>query len=268
MKYLKKQKKKKWPIILAVIGFAVVFGLLGWIILADPEKPQDVAAASDTQMPEQNTGKNTEPSVPAITDEVTQPTETTTNLSVSMPYSLAGGKLTVDAVFQYTGMNPDKQDEWAENVAAIQITNASEEHLAFATVTVTTMDGIMASFTIYDIPAGRSAMVFSPDNIEIENNPECAQITGDAVFLPQSPLERDKLQISVEGVDITLENTSGEDLSRITVYCHSMLDQSCYGGMVYSYQVDSLPAGETTLVSAWECILGMVEVVRVEIGAE
>lgn len=263
MKYLKSEKKRKWPVILAAVGFTVVFGLLGWIILSDPENPQDTPATSDSYLQEQ-TG-------PIQTDGTqangTEPDEEIYS-AVTLPYALADGKLMVDGILQFTGMNPDRQDEWAENVAAIQITNNSDEHMAFATVTVTTMDGIMASFTAYDIPAGRSAMVVCSDNIEIETNPKCAQITGDAVFLPQSPLESDKLRISVEGTDITLENISGEDLPRITVYCHSTLDDSCYGGMLYSYEIDSLPAGETADISAWECYMGLVEVVRVEIGSE
>ena len=111
-------------------------------------------------------------------------------------------------------------------------------------------------------------MAICPDNIVIEANPECMQITATAEFLPETPLAADKLQVSVNGVDITVENISGEDLNHITLYCHGMLDESCYGGTVRPYEIDSLPAGETTTVSAWDCILGLVEVVRVEIGSE
>lgn len=265
MKYLNKDKKRKWPIILAVAGFAAVFGFLGWIILGGADKPQDLPDVPGTSSAAtQDSAGQLDGTQPAASGETTE----TAPRALSLPYELSDGKLTVDAILQFTGMNPDRQDEWADNVAAIQITNTSGEHLAFATINVTTMDGITASFTAYDIPAGRSAMVMCPDNTVIENNPECAQITGDAVFLPQSPLAEDKLLVSVEGTDITLENISGEDLGQITVYCHSMLDDSCYGGMVLPYKIDSLPAGETAEISAWECILGLVEVVRIEIGAE
>lgn len=259
MKYLKQNEKK--PINWLLIGLCVLTVVA--LILAvlyldgreDPQTPtEDPGAAAQTQPTETEppTTAETQPQFPALT----------------LPYTMEDGKLSIDAFFQFTGLNPDKNDEEAEDVAALQLTNLSQEHLAFATISVTTTEGVTASFVVYDIPAGRSAMIFCPDNIVIETNPECAQITCDAVFEPESPLAADKLAISVEGTDITLENISGEDLSRITVYCHSILDQSCYGGMVYSYNIDSLPAGETADISAWECYLGLVEVVRIEIGSE
>lgn len=267
MKYLKKKDKLNPLIPVIALCFALVLGLLLWMVAGGKEDP-----ATDPDAPgQEQTGpqltENTQPDNPDSTDQTVQ-TEPTEPPDLVLPYTLEHGKLTVDSIFQFTGLNPDQQDEYVENIAAIQLTNTSQEHLASLTVTVTTTGGTTVSFTAYDIPPGMSAMVMSPDNIPIETNPDCAQITCEAVFLPQSPLAADQLLISVMGTEITVENISGEDLSQITMYCHSMLDQSCYGGATIAYKIDSLPAGESTVVSAWDCYLGLVEVVRIEIGSE
>lgn len=264
MKYLK--KKDKLNPLIPVIGlcFVLALGLLLWMVAGGKEDPTTDPTASGQ---EQTDPQLTEDTHSGSTDQNGQ-TEPTEPPGLVLPYTLEHGKLTVDSIFQFTGLNPDKNNEEAEDVAAIQLTNTSQEHLASLTVTVTTTGGITASFTAYDIPPGMSAMVMSPNNIPIETNPDCTQITCEAVFLPQSPLAADQLLISVIGTEITVENISGEDLSQITIYCHSMLDQSCYGGTTVAYEIDSLPAGESTVVSAWDCYLGLVEVVRIEIGSE
>lgn len=265
MKYLKEKEKPKLPVILICVGFAAVLAFLGWLILKGPDAPPETPDTSVQDQTDPGTQDTTQPTgQPDATDDTTEATDP----ALKLPYSLEGGKLTVDSVLQFNGLNPDRQNEEAEDVAAILLTNTSSEHLASLTVTVVTTEGATATFKAYDIPPGMSAMVMSPDNSPIESNPKCVQITCEAEFLPQSPLAADQLLISVMGTEITVENISGEDLSHITLHCHNMLDQSSYGGTTVVYEIDSLPAGGSTVVSAWDCYLGMVEVVRIEIGSE
>lgn len=267
MKYLKNKEKTKLPGLLVAAGIVVIIGLVAWILAGCPgipggnsDRPHSITDPSDTAP----TG---DPNQSDESAEHTQPTETTAP-AISMPYALEHGKLTLVSLFQFTGMNPDAQDEYVENVAALQVTNTSQQHLQSASITVTTKDGTDLSFVARDIPAGRSAIVVCPDNTVIGDDVQCDRIAADVVFSEQTPIASDKLAISVLGTEITVENISGDDLTQITVYCHSVLDQSFYGGETYAYTIDSLPAGETAVISAWECYLGIVEVVRVGIGTE
>ncbi len=264
MKYLKKKDKPNPIVPVIVLCVAVVLGLLVWMVAAGKDTPAPDSTDPSRNQTDPQASVETQPSGTDSTD----PSAPTKPAVLDLPYSLEDGKLSLDAVFQFSGLNPDRQDEEAEDVAAIQLTNASQLHLACATVTVITADGAAASFTVYDIPPGMNAIAVSPENVQISSNPECVQVTCEAEFLPQSPLADDQLLISVMGTDISVENISGEDLSQIKVYCHSMLDQTCYGGTTLVYEIDSLPAGESTVISAWECYLGLVEVVRIEIGSE
>lgn len=259
MKYVKKKDKLDPKVLVVALCFAVVLGLLFWLVLGSRDDPggDPIDPSGQTQTDPQQTGEG-----------IVDPDETTEPAVLELPYSLENGKLSVDTVLQFTGLNPDRQDEWAEDVAAIMLTNNSQLHMASANITVVTSGGTAATFTAYDIPPGMSAMVVSPENTHIESNPGCIQIFCDAEFLPQLPLADDRLLISVVGTDITVENISGEDLSQITIYCHSMLDTTCYGGTTFVYKIDSLPSGDSTVVSALDHYLGPVEVVRVEIGSE
>lgn len=265
MKYLRKKEKSPVPFILIGVGVVIALVLLAWFVLKEPPVPQEEPGVS---VPDENATGGSEVTQPSEQTDATVDTTEATIPALALPYFLEDGKLRIDSIFQFSGMNPDRQDEWAEDVAAIQLTNTSDEHLSSLTLTVVTTEGTAVSFQVSDIPPGVSALVMSPDNALLENNPDCAQILCEAVFLPQVPLATDQLLITVMGTEITVENISGDDLTDITLYCHSMLDQSCYGGTVSLYEIDSLPAGESTVVSAWDCVLGMVEVVRIEIGSE
>lgn len=257
MKYLKQKDKK--PVnglliglcvltVLAVI-FAVVY--LNSRENTDPvlsENPsQEQTQASETEASTAETG----PQYPAL----------------SLPYSLEDGKLRVESFFQFSGFNPDKNDEEGEDVAAVLLTNTSREHLTSVTLAVVTTDGSVVTFTARDIPSGMSVMVFEQGNTAVANDITCSQIACKASFEAEKPVMADQVEISVDGTQITVRNISGEDLSQLTVYYHSVLDQSYYGGITYQYTIDSLRAGESALVDAWECFLGLTDVVRVELGS-
>lgn len=76
-------------------------------------------------------------------------------------------------------------------------------------------------------------------------------------------LTQEQMEVSVEGTQITLTNTSGEDFLDIVIYCRSPLNKEYFGGMAYVYTIEQLPAGESTTIDAWDCILGEAEVMRI-----
>lgn len=257
MKYLKKNSRSGGKVILWILIALLVIGLAIGLtagLLSDDDPPHPSESQTEAQ-----TGATEESTPSSLTDDVDAPPT-----ALSLPYSLEDGKILVESVYQFSGLNPDADDAEVEDVAAIQLQNLSGQHIQSLTLTLTTTAGTSVVFTAQDIPAGCGAMLVSPDNTRLETNPQCAQITCEAVFVPQSPLSADVLSISVDGVQIQLENISGADLPRVTVYCHGMLDSYCYGGTPYVYTTDALPAGETAQIDALECFLGQIQVVRAE----
>lgn len=211
--------------------------------------------------PEETEPEETEPRYP----EPTQ-TEPPVYDTVQFPVELEGGMLTVQSLFQFSGMNPDAENGEGENIAAVQLTNTSDTHMTQAQVTAVLADGTEMTFRAADVPAGRTVMAFSAENETVADVEACEDVYGYAEFESGDPLRTDLVSVSVSGMEVTVMNVSGTDLTDVDVYCHSVLDGSYFGGVTYSYRIESLPAGGSTTVYAWDCILGLAEVVRVDVG--
>lgn len=221
-----------------------------------PTEPEQTQPADEG--PEQ-----TEPPIWEKPDETLPPVFS----QLLFPVTLEDGRLTVQSIFQFSGMNPDAGFEWGDEIAGLQMTNTSEEYLYSAEITAFLTDGTTRTFRAEDVPPGKTVMAFCLEHEPLQNMECCEELYGFAEFGAEDHLAADLVQISVSGTEITLKNVSGQDLTDLNVTCHGLLNDSYFGGTAYHYNVASLPAGGTTVVSAVDCILGMAEVVRVEIGS-
>ena len=229
-----------------------------------PEMTETTApetAAPTVQTEPEQTEEETFPTEP----EQTAPTEPPGTIPELLPMELEGGRLTVRALFPYSGMNPDAALAFGEDIAGLQLTNTSEEHLSLAELTAVMEDGTELCFRVEDLPPGMSAMVFDPAQNALAGDLSCVDLYGFAEF-EEDPMQSELVAVSVDGIAVTLYNVSGRDLTDLRVACHGLLDGSCFGGTTYIYDVASLPAGAVTVIQAVDCILGEARVVRVEIG--
>ena len=227
-----------------------------------PEMTETTApetAAPTVQTEPEQTEEGTFPTEP---EQTAQPAETIPEL---LPMELEDGRLTIHSLFPYSGMNPDAGLEFGEDIAGLQLTNTSDEHLAFAELTAVLDDGSELCFRVEDLPPGMSAMLFEPEGRTLEGDLSCVDLYGFAEF-QEDPMQPELVAVSVDGIAVTLNNVSGRDLTDLRVACHGLLDGSCFGGITYIYDVASLPAGAVTVINAVDCILGEARVVRVEIG--
>ena len=227
--------------------------------LPEPTTPETAAPTVQTE-PEQ-TEEETFPTEP----EQTAPTEPPGTIPELLPMELEGGRLTVRALFPYSGMNPDAALAFGEDIAGLQLTNTSDEHISLAELTAVMEDGTELCFRVEDLPPGMSAMVFDQKQTALAGDLSCVDLYGFAEF-EEDPMQSELVAVSVDGITITLKNVSGRDLTDLSVACHGLLDGSCFGGTTYIYDVASLPAGAVTVINAVDCILGEARVVRVEIG--
>ena len=209
----------------------------------------------------------TEPELTWPDETEPEPTEPAMPEGMTFPVELEGGDLIVRSLFQFTGMNPDADNAFGENIAGVELYNASGSHMAFAEVVAEMADGSAVTFRAEDIPAGQTVMAFSVEHMTVADVRYCADLYGYSEPGPADPLRTDLVQCTVEGTAITLRNVSGRDLTNLNVICHGLLDGSCFGGTTYHYTVSTLPAGGSTVVHAVDCYLGMAEVVRLEIGS-
>ncbi len=229
-------------------------------------EPVETALPTETTEPVETT----RPEAPWETEEApTYPeTEPTTLPRVEeeiFPVELEGGMLLIRSIFPFSGMNPDGGNQYSEDLAVLQMTNTSQEHLLYAEVSALLADGTSLTFRAEDVPPGKSVMAFSLENAALEGRENCEDIDGYAEFQadPAELLRPDLVEVSVRGSEITVKNISGKNLDHLDVYCHGLLDTSYYGGTTYHYTITGLKAGKTATIQATDCFLGLVEVVRI-----
>lgn len=186
--------------------------------------------------------------------------------AVEFPYVTEDGKLEITSLFQFSGFNPDCAGAEGTDIAALQLHNASSEHLTKAELVLQLESGVSLRFVVKDLPASGDAMVFSVDNTEMSSQDACSKITYSGSYEAESPVLADKISVQPEELQIILTNLSDEDLTDMTVYCHCLLEDISFGGLTYEYPVPKLPAGESIKVDTPDCYLGSAQVVRIELG--
>ena len=180
---------------------------------------------------------------------------------IALPARMECG-LTVDALFQYSGLNPDCGDEENDDIASLQITNTTGKYVQTAHISVALPDGTVLNFVLQDIPADSVVYAFDTANTACAAGPEIAQLEAEVSFCEEASLMEAALTVTDTEMVVELGNKTNADLNGLTVTYHSMLDDIIFGGTAYTQQAD-IPAGQTTALEAWECYLGSVRTVRV-----
>ena len=250
-KYLKKKKKK--PIRGVLILVVVILLLAVVAVFVMPRLLYRLSGGGEAAKFETEAQLST--NIPEETTEERVPT-------VAFPLLVDDGRLEINSLFQFTGINPDCENQEGADIASIVLKNVSDLYLAEAKITLTLLDGTQLNFVVTELPAGASVMAFSTENSVLPADAACLSAACEASFDPTAVTVSDQVTASVDGAQITLTNISGQELSQIVVYCRDTLGEDLFGGTTYSYIVTNLPAGESTVVDVADCILGMAEVVR------
>lgn len=228
-------------------------------VQTEPVQTEPVETPPAGTQPPETEPEQTEPPRP-------EPVQTEPQVRELFPVLLEDGMLTVQSVFQFTGMNPDAEMQFGENIAGVQLVNTSQLHMTEAEIEAVLLDGTILAFRAEDVAPGMSVMAFSPEHAALADPALCTEVSGWAEFEEGDPLCSDLVRITVEGVAVTVTNVSGRDLTDLEISCHGLLDGSCFGGRTYTYPIATLPGGGSTTILAQDCILGMTQVARVELG--
>lgn len=251
-KYLKKEKKKPGKIILVVVLLLAAAALAAVCVLY-PQLP-GIPDNGEASAPEQ-----TQP----VTENVTDPTAGQEPLPVlGYPLILEDGRLEITNLFQYEGINPDCGLEEGREVASVTLKNTSGDYLEEARIALTLTDGTVLSFTVMDLPAGKTVMAFETANTAAEENAACTGVSCAASWAEGITALPEGIGLAVDGVNITVTNNTGHDISELVISCRCPLDEAYFGGIAYRYTMNDLPANGSATVEARDCILGIAEVVR------
>lgn len=262
--------KKRFRLWLAVIVVIVV--VLGVLIAVNRHSSKQ--DASTEQSAEQETKESAQVTEAAEESEDSQSAESTDeeepadtaeedDTGLEFPYKLDHNRLRIDSLFQYSGVNPDAQLENGDDIASIQLKNISDQYLESAEISVELDNGTAFSFTLQDIPAGKSVTAFDTANTSYDGNAGVAYIEAQASYNADASVNEDACAITKDDQGVHLQNISGDTLNNIQVKYHSILDDMYFGGLSYTATVDSLAVDQTTDVDTSEDMLGDVEIVSV-----
>ena len=208
--------------------------------------------------------KETEASENREADDLNLEQEQEEEKGVQFPIVLEDGKIEVESIFQFEGINPDCNDLEGEDIAAITLKNISDDYLKNAVIEATLDDGKEYTFSVDNLPAGKEAIAFVTDNSVLPSDGICMEVKAETRFEEITTV--DNVLISVDGMVVTIENATDEELMGIDVYCRNGFNEQYFGGMAYKYTIETIPAGECATITASDSILGMVDVVRVDVN--
>lgn len=184
------------------------------------------------------------------------PMEEAEKPKLEFPYTFEENKLRINSLFLYSGANPDNDWEEGTDIGAIELVNISEKHLISLDLTVTLGDGTELNFRAEEIPAGQTVLMFSPENAAAYDVSGVENLKCQAVFAETKSLIPDEVTAEAEGTNVTLTNCTDSELSDLTLWCHSMMADSYFGGQAFAYPVEAIAPGESVVVDAADCFLG------------
>ena len=191
---------------------------------------------------------------------------------IQLPYNSGSEdeNLEISALYQFSGPNPDCQNEDGEDIASLTVTNTTDRLMTSAQITVTLDDKTEYAFYAEYIPAGKTAQIYDIHNAvytvkdEEDQKIPIEAIDVDAEFSDTMNLMQDQLEIEVKEneTEVKLTNKSDQDLTDLVMRCHTLFDEEYFGGLTYTYQVGTIPAGDSLTVDAVDCYIGTAEVVE------
>lgn len=189
------------------------------------------------------------------------PEPSSTGTVSTFPHPTEDGSLEVQSLFLSSVFNSDGDGELVEDVASISYENTSGKFIRCAQLQITMESGDQLLFQLTDIPVGSTGIAFETSSQSCNDKEAITKLSVDVEYETQDPLSS-SMSCDVSGTEITVTNTSETPLSQIRVVCHCTLDGTLFGGGVFEYTIDFLPAGESTVITASDCIYGEALVVR------
>lgn len=178
-----------------------------------------------------------------------------------LPVMLDSERLELISVFEYTGMNPDCEDTYSEEIGAIQLKNVSGNYLKWVELKITMTDGVCLEFSAEDVPADMEVMAFELQNQVYDKSCKIENIEVIAEY--DDVNMQDNFTWNVNGSEITVENISNEKKKDVNVYYHCTIDGLSYGGISYELSAGDLQPGESVTVMDMFCFVGDVTVVNI-----
>lgn len=172
--------------------------------------------------------------------------------------------ITCDNFSSFSGQYvEDGSDIPVENVAAVLVTNHSEDFLDLATIKYE-INGKQATFVVTGLPAGTSAWVMESNQMTITKGVDFQYINKTTAFRSGVVDKTDKITLFAEGNLLTAINNTDEKLEGVFVYYKTLhTDGNYFGGITYKTTFGDLEPGEKRTELAGHYDKEKTEIVRI-----
>lgn len=173
------------------------------------------------------------------------------------------GKVTCSDFSRFSGaFAEDGSDVPVENIAAMKITNASEEYLDMAAFQYV-INGKEATFIATGLSPGKSAWVLENSKLTIDADAEFVYKGCTTAFRDDAITSTDKIKITSDGYMMTAKNKTKKTMKNLCVYYKVLhTDGNFFGGITYMVNFGDLKAGESLEKLAGHYEKGSARIVR------
>lgn len=261
----KKTKYAGFPVVALALFVLILAALILWgpRLAQAPQTQQTQPAQTGAESPEITPGQSLPESQGSAATQPEAVPAGSIPAGAELPMLLEEGKLEITSLFQFDGINPDCSNEEGRNIAAITLDNTTQVLLLEAKVTVQLADGSEIDFAVTNLPAGATAILLSRENLPLEKGAVCLSASCEALWSDTTQTVPEGLEVTVDGMVVTVTNRSDREFPALNVYCRSSLGEEYFGGITYEYTIYNLsPNGSATILAA-DCVTGLAEVVRI-----
>lgn len=219
----------------------------------DQTEPTD---PPDETLPEQTEPAQTDP--PDVFEDPDPPAPT-------QPVQVEGEKdLQIRQIARFSGQYvEDGRDELVKNVAAILVTNRSDQFLDLATLTYD-VDGMEATFVVTGLPAGTSAWVMEAQRMVIPDDASFEPLECVTSFRDDVTVDLDSVSIYADANMLMAVNNTDRTLEHVFVYYKNLhTDGNFFGGITYRVDFGTLEPGASAEVLAGHYSVEHSELVRI-----
>ncbi len=170
--------------------------------------------------------------------------------------------LQLNSLYTSSIINPDCNDEFAEEILSLEITNASSDYLLYAKLIAHMSDGSMATFILRDLPSGQTAYLFDVENKKQDPSIYCLSIVCEEESYTDESLIADGLYVENASTGARITNVGNEIITDLKVVYRCSMGDRYFGGVSYEATIRSLEPGETWNLDV-DALLGIMYIVRI-----
>lgn len=153
-------------------------------------------------------------------------------------------------------------DEPVQNVAALLITNGSEQYLDLAKLTYE-LDGQEAVFMVTGLPAGGSAWVLEHSGMTASAQTEFRHKNTVTSFRDDAVTALEGVELAFNGTMLKATNTTDQTIKALTIYYKGLYSDGNYmGGITYMISFGDLAPGQSSEKIAGHFQPDKVQIVR------